>query len=505
MWRRYVLALWVAFIARGAIHAVLAPMWDGYDEPFHLAYVQFVADHGRPPGFTEPSFPKYILDTNRFLPSAVKYGAPSFVEWRHLKKEDKRQRRHELHNATAKMPASVRMSYMSPNYERQQGPLYYFVVAPVAKLFHNASLPVLLVILRIASVLLASCMIPAAAYLLRLVLPRSGAAIALPLVAFLPNTLFYAFRLSNEALAWPLMALCAIAAARPHKYAGVLLSLGTWTKLTLLAAWTGVAAGAFASKRFVRTFALPVITIAILFAWNRVSSGTYTGLAEATGRKNATLDDWLFGLKSVFRIDWWRRLFEYHVWAGGWGFVRPPLWVLDAILVFVLVIIVALLFLPKQRRLRAPRRRLPLAIIAVTMLAALVVHGVTAAIAAHQSPGLPQFGAEGWYLDAIRPIEVALFAALLFTRLPRRAFGFARIACFALPLVADIAGTTSLLLPHWSGGWPLTWDYSPLPNAPIIAAALTVLFALSCGAAAALGRRDLARGRRPRAAAAPQD
>jgi hypothetical protein len=154
--------------------------------------------------------------------------------------------------------------------------------------------------------------------------------------------------------------------------------------------------------------------------------------------------------------------------------VRPPLWVLDAILVIVFVILIALFFLPKQRRLRAPRRLVPLAIIGLTMLAAMIVHGVTAAIASHQSPGLPQFGAEGWYLDAVRPIEVALFAALLFTRLPRRAFGFARIACFALPLAADIAGTTSLLLPHWSGGWPLTWDYSPLANAPIVAAALTV-------------------------------
>src|ERR1044071_732452 len=141
----------------------------------------------------------------------------------------------------------------------------------------------------------ASVVTPASAELLRLVLPRPGAVMALPLVAFLPNTLFYAFRLSNEALAWPLMALCAIAAARPHKYGGLMLSLGTWTKLTLLSAWTGVAAAAIASRRFVRAFALPVITTAILFAWNRVSAGTYTGLAEATGRKNATLNDGLCG------------------------------------------------------------------------------------------------------------------------------------------------------------------------------------------------------------------
>ena len=38
----------------------------------------------------------------------------------------------------------------------------------------------------------------------------------------------------------------------------------------------------------------------------------------------------------------------------------------------------------------------------------MIYHGVTGAIASLHTPGFPDIGAEGWYLDLIRPIEVAL-------------------------------------------------------------------------------------------------
>jgi hypothetical protein len=79
--RWYVAALWLAFVLRGMTHAFVAPMWDGFDEPFHHAYIAFVAEHGRPPGFKEPSFPQLLLDANKLLPSMVGHGAPTFREW----------------------------------------------------------------------------------------------------------------------------------------------------------------------------------------------------------------------------------------------------------------------------------------------------------------------------------------------------------------------------------------------------------------------------------------
>jgi hypothetical protein len=120
----------------------MAPMWDGFDEPFHLAYVEFVAAHGRPPGFHEPSLPAHYLTLNRNLPSMVGYGAPSFVEWKAMG-EDERLVHRRAAGAWKPAGADGTASYAGENYERQQGPLFYFLAAPVSLLFREVSLPLL--------------------------------------------------------------------------------------------------------------------------------------------------------------------------------------------------------------------------------------------------------------------------------------------------------------------------------------------------------------------------
>src|SRR5690242_18200720 len=145
--RRFMLALWIAFVARGSLHALVAPMWAGFDEPFHLAYVTFVAEHLRPPGFSEPALPFYYLSARPLLPSGVPnfFGirVPNFVEWRTMPPAERAARRTQVATVTCPTP-SERHRYAFKDYERQQPPLFYYLAAPVARLFRDATLPTLL-------------------------------------------------------------------------------------------------------------------------------------------------------------------------------------------------------------------------------------------------------------------------------------------------------------------------------------------------------------------------
>src|SRR6185295_47197 len=90
-------------------------------------------------------------------------------------------------------------------------PLFYYVAAPIAWLLRRAGLPALVIGLRIFCVLLASLTVPLTAWLARLLLPARGVFFALPVFCLLPNTLFFVDRVTNDALAWPLLAGTGIA------------------------------------------------------------------------------------------------------------------------------------------------------------------------------------------------------------------------------------------------------------------------------------------------------
>jgi hypothetical protein len=80
---------------RSSAWARFTPLWlrcGGFDEPGHLAYILFIDDHGRVPGFTEPSFPRFFLTVNRNLPSTVGVGAPSFAQWHAMSQQDRASR-----------------------------------------------------------------------------------------------------------------------------------------------------------------------------------------------------------------------------------------------------------------------------------------------------------------------------------------------------------------------------------------------------------------------------
>ena len=503
--------MWIAFLARGTLQTLITPVWEGFDEPFHLAYVTFVAAHGRPPGFREPSFPTEYYRLSPLLPSWFARGVLSFRAWRALDPAERTSRRVRAGSTGAGVGG--RGPYAHENYERQQPPLFYYAAAPVARVLRGASLPAVLVGLRLFCVLLASLLVPLTARLARLLMPARGLFFALPIAAFAPNTLFFADRVTNDALAWPILAasagLLVLCARRPagsgRWYAlGILVAAGVWTKMTLLPLLPAALVAALVARRrrdgrratpLLAAVGLPAALIAPLLVWNTAASGSWSGITYGISRPHPGLGA---ALREWNRIDiglvlrYWAR---NHLWAGGWEFLQPPEWVYGVVVPTLLLAGTAGAWSARRRGRSTPSRArwVPLAWLALFFVGAMVFHVLLASAAGRAIGRPPLAGGEGWYFDMLRAVEACAAAALLCKAVsPRRTPRVTGGLVLAL-LAADALGTLGLLLPHWAGlpgaGWrPAALaeavagarQAAPLLYPPALVAALVTVVLAAC-------------------------
>lgn len=454
----FVLSLWLAFIFQGAFHAIVAPMWDGFDEPGHLAYVLFIDDHGRPPGFAEPSFPRFFVDVNSYLPSTVGHGAPSFAAWRNMSPGE-RQRNRAVADQLARDPNRYRL-YISGNYERQQGPVFYYLAAIPAYFLRWLSLPKVVVAMRLFCVLLASLAVPLSALALRLLDGQAAVLVGLPIVALAPNTLFAFDRISNEALVFPLMAAIAYALIAVTKRGsrrdcwqlGAFAAVGVWSRFTIVAVLPAVALALISGRvrrgRWLTALGLPMGALAVLLAWNHAQSGHMSGVIERTAVGVITVNDLERAWARLKALPVVSELVKNHLWCGGWGFVKPS----GGVYVMVLTVIgMAAGTAWLRRRRPLPSASWPLVLVIAAYLMAMTAHIVNGAIAAVKDPAFPTIGAEGWYLDETRPMEAALLALVACAALASGGVRLTSIASTTLLAGAGAAGTILLLLPHWGG------------------------------------------------------
>jgi len=481
------------------------PVWEGFDEPYHLAYVTFVARHGRPPAFDEPSLPVEYARLTPLLPSWLPH-APSFDRWRREGVAWRQASRERARNVGSGMAGPEQ--YVRTNYERQHPPLFYYAAAPLAWLMRAASLPSFLIGARLYCVLLASFLVPLTARLATLLLPRRGLFFALPLVALLPNTLFFADRITNDALAWPVLAAAVgqlvLAARRPSRKhfvaLGLLTAAGAWTKMTLLPLLPASLVAALLARRRVdgrrieyllEAAALPALLIAPLFAWNTTASGVWSGITynifPLHPDLSATLAQWRL-LDIPLLLRQWVRM---HLWAGGWEFLQPPAGVYRAALASLGALSLAVLAAARWRGGKLPggSRWLSLLSLVLFFIGAMFFHALSAAAAGTLVGKPPLAGSEGWYFDVLRPIEACAAAALMLVAIPKDRTALATGLLLGLLILADAAGTFGLLLPHWAGqpsaGWTPaalgeavsgTWQAAPWLYPPALGFALVAVF-----------------------------
>ncbi len=125
-----------AILAYGILNAILyaglLPLWEGFDEPFHYGYVQELSRHAALPILGQTALSREIWDSLDLVPIAdgvrknIRKGI-TFGEYFRLPPGERaglRRRVEVLDPHTGSLPSE------SNNYEAQQAPLAYFLLAP---------------------------------------------------------------------------------------------------------------------------------------------------------------------------------------------------------------------------------------------------------------------------------------------------------------------------------------------------------------------------------------
>ena len=275
-------------------HAAYVPVWEGPDEPFHLARVrgtEFVSEDIVRSVHEHPCAP----DVQRGFGCAP-FGGGS----------------------TGAQPRSIR------NYEFHQPPLYYLIGRPVIAMFEGAVQQ--LYAMRVLSVVLVLIGIfflrsNADAWLLIMLLPGASEALA---------------RCANDAgvFAWCAFVMWAIARKAPTPVLAALALAGPLVKLTAIPVVAFVIAWAYVNRdvwHAVLIASLGLFFIPLQQARGFRWGGTVEMNAAAPVAHDSALE-WTIGFtRSTYTF------LKTTIWLGEWSFFRAPLWLLGFAALFVLL------------------------------------------------------------------------------------------------------------------------------------------------------------------------
>ena len=472
--RAAVIAAWLAFLVRGAFYCVEQPLWEGYDEWAHFAYIQHVAEHGSLPSRQDAVSP-FVARSLQLapLPRSAAEVLPGTIThdlfWQ--LPEDERARRQEelLRLSPATPPAREQLN--AKQYEAQQPPLYYLLLAPVYMLARTLPLPAQVLLLRLLSMAIASCVVFLMYSIADHVLHRQDLAILTAiLAACLPGLYIGVCRIGNDPLAIVLIAAMVLVSIRtcyrpPGAFQwigmGLLFGATALAKAYALAVWTLlplVAALLLARhpERWKRTalgFGLASIAaIAVAGFWygqNLINTGTLSGEQLHVAAARLTLAE---KLAALFAMDW-RRVVDSaafsHIWVGGWSFLVVRSWMyrvfeLIALLGAAGLAVHAVRIFRHSSWKHAQDLLIPLAA-AIMMYAALAYHSLMIFLEKSISMGA------GWYLYSVIAAEVVLLALGIRALLPANASRWALAAVCWLAAALDLYTMHFLLMPYHSG------------------------------------------------------
>ena len=383
-------------------YAAALPPWEGYDEWAHFSVVRMVA-HGDLLPSRDAPLPADVDASLRAVP----------VPWE-LRYLPAPARTHDGPGAPGSWPR-LRA------YEALQAPLYYWLMAPLLRLFGSASLVTQVMALRLAAVLLASFAIPLIYRIARTVRVPEGCA---AVVAVMPEFAFDVARVGNDSLAVLLFtALLLLVVRRAHWLAaGIVLGLGLLTKAYFLAA-------------LVLVFWMPraVLVGAAISGWwyvrNLWTTGTLSGLSESVMLRHTSLADLLRRVPSVP----WRTAIDSilfsHIYFGGWSSLMVRSWMYH---VFYVVIAIAAV-----GGVWALRRNAALRPVAA-VYAAFWLAQLYNVLLLYASKGVPT--TMGWYLYGVIGAEAVLCSATI-----------PPVVGVVLFAALDLYATHFVALPYYAG------------------------------------------------------
>ncbi len=462
--------IWALFLLRGGFYATMLPLWEGWDEYAHFAWLQHWNDHGALPRASD-HVSREIDESMRLtpLPRELRWiGAPYLIhdDWWALSAPERDERRRQL---TALSPALAHQPAGDTNgrplvfYEAQQPPLYYWLAAPLVRLADSAPLADRVLLIRLFGVFLASLAIPFTYLAARAVFPGGSAASATwcpALLAVAPGLAIDSARVANDTLSIALAAAFLWLLTRPKLHwlpTGLIIGAAILTKASMLALAPALVIVWFRSPRpLVKALALGFVIGGWWYLRNLSLGLPLTGWQEsvplavlaASAIRLIRTGRWLGGAQTIAKS---------FTWFGAWSFMTLRVWM------YLLLEVTAVGGMLAAVRARGTRLRAPVAVTA-SFLAAIAI-GSAAYDAVHGIPGIP-----GWYLW---PAAGAM-AILITAGLGRLSILFA-----ALLAVADLFGAGARMMPYYAG--LAAWNHGSIGDFAEAAARLHVPLLLAAG------------------------
>jgi 4-amino-4-deoxy-L-arabinose transferase-like glycosyltransferase len=447
----------------------MLPLWEGYDEPLHFSFVQYVAAHSTLPQATTP-VSREVQASLHLVPLSWEQRlhaiAPPIYTEDSYWQLPQAAREHLQQQLRALPPAWGMQSGTAPAmYEAQQAPLYYWIMAALVRPASEWRLASRVLLVRLLSVLLASLLVPIAWLAAKQFLASDGPALgAVTVIVCMPELMIDISRAGNESLGvvvYSLLTLLLLRAIRPGNArfflaTGIVLGVGLLTKayfLLAVPAFLLVAVYSAWRNRHVQNGILingaagsvAAFLLGIGWYWrNHVLTGTWSGEENNVAAMHSGMIHvlavagkvkWLGGITSIL---------VSHIWFGGWSFLKLPK---PVYLIFALGIALALIGLGIglwKDQLRSGGLFVLLGVYGFFWLGLLydillvyVATGVSAS--------------DGWYMYAVVLPEVLLVTYGLYQLLPKRwrpAILPAMAAAFA---AIDLYGTGTLLVPYYTG------------------------------------------------------
>jgi len=343
------LFLWVALLIQGLLFITITPLWEGFDEPFHYAYIQGLAESGELPVFTKSMLSREVARSFEITPLSEALninlggGYLTFDAWWRLPESVRRERAQSLRALKSEMEANAGMNSTVSNYEAHQAPLYYLIAVPIYRLTAPLTLTGRVFCLRLFTLLIGSLTLFVLAAAARKTVPDgTGRRTALFMAALMPMFVVTAARISNDALAillssltiWLVLDYFATGSTLRQAFLiGGVLGLGLLTKAYLLAVLAAIMAVFLWAtvvsadrRRMLRHLAAIVLTAAVMSGWwyarNYLLYGNVSGMQELTRTAGLSVADRLRQLGAVPWLDSMRIMIRQHIWVGNNSFMN---------------------------------------------------------------------------------------------------------------------------------------------------------------------------------------
>jgi 4-amino-4-deoxy-L-arabinose transferase-like glycosyltransferase len=454
---------------RGCFYCVLLPTWEGYDEPYHFAFVEYVTHHNALP---IPSTPvsREVQESLHLLPLSWEQrlhvlAPPIYTHDSYWQLSDAERTRLQRQFRALPPEWQAQPGTAPTMYEAQQGPLYYWLMSLPMRLVTRWTLSARVMLVRLLSVMLSSLLVPIAYATALRVVKRPGYALGIvAVIVCMPELMIDVCRAGNESLAvavFSLLTYVLVVAVQEQSApwflsAGAILGVGLLTKayfIVAIPAFCVIAVYAVrrapsACRHLLQKAGIGlIIAVVMSFGWywrNHALTGSWSGeendVEAARGGIThlfgaATHVHWVGGITSVL---------VSHLWFGGWSFLKlpKPLYILfvagSAVAAFGVLRLIA------SDRLRAPELWV-LATIYGFFWLGLLYDVLVVSIATGVS------ATDGWYMYAVVLPEVLLVALGLFAVVPN---GWQR---WVLPAIAtafavvDLYGVVFLMAPYYTG------------------------------------------------------